>query len=267
MAGDRREDDDDPQLKALRQVWLSMRDEDPPTRGLDALMAAARSHVELAKPTLWQRIVAALRSPPMLALATVMILIGGVVLFTRHSDELEKAPTTPSTLPDQSKPTERDRELHSVPTTPPAVKLAVPADPGDKEGQHPPTLQPPHPVSRPTPTNRPHETRPALTDDGFAAGQNHDAMPQPTAHGTMSGAGGEKLDVKKDAKASTPPPNQVLVEQLATQARSAATRGDCETARSIGARIARQDASYYREHVAGDLSACSTSATTTLDAR
>jgi hypothetical protein len=90
-------------------------------------------------------------------------------------------------------------------------------------------------------------------------------MPQPTGHAAMSGAGEEKLEVKKDAKAPTPPPNEVLVEQLATQARSAVTRGDCETARSIGARIARQDASYYREHVATDLSACTAAAT--LDAR
>ena len=258
MAGEH-EDDEDPQLKSLRQVWLSMRDEAPPTRGLDALMAAARSHVEvLAKPTLWQRIVAALRRPPMLALATVMILIGGVVIFTRHSDELEKAPTAPSTLPDQSKPAQRDLELHSSPATPPTVKLAVPADPADKEVQHP------HAVTRPTTTTtgRSHETR-TMTDDGFATGQNHDAMPHPTGHATMSGAGEDKLDAKKDAKA--PVPNEVLVEQLATQARSAVTRGDCETARSIGARIARQDASYYREHVANDLSACK--ATTTLDAR
>jgi hypothetical protein len=257
MAGDH-EDDEDPQLKSLRQVWLSMRDEDPPSRGLDALMAAARSQVEvLAKPTLWQRIIAALRSPPILALATVMILIGGVVLFTRHSDELERAPTAPSTLPDQSKPTERDRELHSVPATPPAVKLAVPADPTDKDVQH---VQVPHAVPRPTTSTagRSHETAP-MTDDGFA-GRNQDSMPRPSGQATS--AGEAKTDAKK---ATTSPPNEVLVEQLATQARSAATRGDCETARSIEARIARQDASYYREHVASDLSACA--ASTTLDAR
>ena len=208
---------------------------------------------------MWQRIVAALRRPPILALATVMILIGGVVIFTRHSDELEKAPTAPTLLPERSKPAVRDLELHSDPTTPPAVKLAVPADPPEKEVQ-----RPTHAVTRPTTTSHPHETPPALTDDGFAAGQNHDTMPQPTGHGALSKGGEEKLDAKKDAKTPTPPPNEVLVEQLATQARSAATRGDCETARSIGARIARQDASYYREHVANDLSACT--ATTTLDA-
>ena len=37
------QDDDDAdmkQLKQLRQVWLAMPDEDPPSRGLDALMPA-----------------------------------------------------------------------------------------------------------------------------------------------------------------------------------------------------------------------------------
>jgi hypothetical protein len=229
------EDDDDPQLKSLRQVWLSMRDEDPPSSGLDALMAAARSQVEVpAKPPLWQRIVSALRRPPMLALATVMILIGGAVIFTRHRNELEQAPTAPSALPDRSRSETRDVQLHSVPQPPP--KLGVPAPTGlpDK----PPTKHAvPPPVTRPR-----HAVAVPATDDGFAAGQDHEAQ--------------------KDAKAA---PNTVLVEQLATQARSAVTRGDCETARSIGARIARQDASYYREHVAGDLSACTS--TTTIDAR
>lgn len=255
MAGDREHDDEDPQLKSLRQVWLSMRDEDPPTRGLDALMAAARSHADVhAKPTLWQRIVAAMRRPPMLALATVMILIGGVVIFTRHSDELEKAPTAPAPLPDTSKPAARDLELHSEPTTTPSLSVTVPTDPANKEVLQPSPQHPSHPVSRPSSHSAPK------TDDGFAAsGQSHDA-PAPVAHGT-----GEAQDAKqesnKDAKAAMPTPNnEVLVDQLATQARSAATRGDCETARSIGARIARQDASYYREHVAGDLAKCSTSA-------
>ena len=43
------EDPDDPQLKSLRAVWLSMRDsdEDPPDSGVSALMAAARSQLSL----------------------------------------------------------------------------------------------------------------------------------------------------------------------------------------------------------------------------
>ena len=44
-------DDDDPQLKSLRAVWLSLPDEDPPERGLSELMAAARVKAEaMAKP-------------------------------------------------------------------------------------------------------------------------------------------------------------------------------------------------------------------------
>lgn len=252
------EDDDDPQLKSLRQVWLSMRDEDPSSSGLDALMTAARSQVEVvAKPSLWQRIGTALRRPPMLALATVMILLAGVVIFTRHGYELEKAPTAPSTLPDPSRPGARDLELHSeqpdtTTTTISKPSLDTPTDQAHKELTKPSV---PHPVTR-SPV---HVNQVPATDDGFTAGQNHDAMPRPQAHGASIGEGNQK-----DAKA----PNTVLVEQLATQARSAVTRGDCETARSIGARIARQDASYYRDHVVGDLSSCTTPTTpTTPDAR
>ncbi|HET9989286.1 MAG TPA: hypothetical protein VFQ65_12235, partial [Kofleriaceae bacterium] len=58
--------------------------------------------------------------------------------------------------------------------------------------------------------------------------------------------------------ASDLPPNRVLVDQLAAQARRAAERGDCENAKAIATRIAGQDAAYYRDHVAGDLAKCVT---------
>ena len=42
--------------------------------------------------------------------------------------------------------------------------------------------------------------------------------------------------------------------QLASQCRSAATRGDCAAALVIAQQIASQDAGYYRDHVANDAS-------------
>ncbi|HEX5062646.1 MAG TPA: hypothetical protein VFV99_24910 [Kofleriaceae bacterium] len=85
--------DDDAQLKSLRAVWLSMPDEDPPERGLAELMAAARVKAEqMAKPSLWQRLAALLRRPPVLALATVLVLIGGAVFIGQRHSKMEVAP-------------------------------------------------------------------------------------------------------------------------------------------------------------------------------
>lgn len=82
--------DDDPQLKSLRAVWLAMPDEEPPERGLAELMAAARVKAEaMAQPSWWQRIVALLRRPPVFALATLMILIGGGLFIAQRREKLE----------------------------------------------------------------------------------------------------------------------------------------------------------------------------------
>jgi hypothetical protein len=77
------QDDTDAQLQAMRAVWLSMREEDPPDGGLVDLLAAARAKAETmrTRPTLWQRVLAVLKRPPALAFATVVVLVGGAVLF------------------------------------------------------------------------------------------------------------------------------------------------------------------------------------------
>jgi len=41
--GEFAERDEVPELRAMRSVWLAMRDEDPPERGLAELLAAARA--------------------------------------------------------------------------------------------------------------------------------------------------------------------------------------------------------------------------------
>lgn len=84
------ERDDDLELRSMRMVWLAMRDEDPPERGLAELLAAAREKAEAmqVRPTLWQRVVAGLRRPPALAFATVLVLVGGAVLLGRRGVEV-----------------------------------------------------------------------------------------------------------------------------------------------------------------------------------
>jgi hypothetical protein len=84
--GDPAEGDDGPELAAMRSVWLAMRDEDPPERGLAELLAAAGAKAQAmqARPAWWQRLAAGLRRPPALALATVLMLVGGAVVVGRH---------------------------------------------------------------------------------------------------------------------------------------------------------------------------------------
>ncbi|HEY6179302.1 MAG TPA: hypothetical protein VIX73_32835, partial [Kofleriaceae bacterium] len=59
---------DDPQLRAMRAVWLEMRDEEPAAGGLADLLAAARVKAEAMqpRPSWWQRLLASLRRPPVL---------------------------------------------------------------------------------------------------------------------------------------------------------------------------------------------------------
>jgi hypothetical protein len=91
-------DDDDDEVRKLREVhsaFRAMPDEEPPQRGLAELMAAARVKAEAmtVKPAPWWRV---LFRPPMLALATVMVLVGGAVLIGRHSDSMKaESPTAP----------------------------------------------------------------------------------------------------------------------------------------------------------------------------
>lgn len=94
------EREDEPQLRAMRTVWLAMRDEDPPDRGLAELLAAARAKAETmqVRPTLWQRAVAGLRPPPALAFATVLVLVGGAVILGRRGMEV----SAPVSIPEVS---------------------------------------------------------------------------------------------------------------------------------------------------------------------
>jgi hypothetical protein len=81
---------DDPERHAMRAVWLAMRDEDPPERGLAELLAAARAKADAmqVRPALWQRVIAGLRRPPPLACAAVLVLVvgGAVILGGRGLD-------------------------------------------------------------------------------------------------------------------------------------------------------------------------------------
>jgi len=95
------DDFDDASMKSMRSVWLSMRDEEPPVGGMAELLAAARAKAETMKPpSWWQRALVAMRRPPALAFATVLVLVGGAVLVgQRTKDQAVDATTAPAVQP------------------------------------------------------------------------------------------------------------------------------------------------------------------------
>ena len=128
------EHDEDPKLRAMRSVWLEMRDEEPPERGLAELLAAARTKAATmqVRPTLWQRLVAGLARPPALALATVMILVGGAVLIGRRGVDVSvPAPSglvaTEAPSGGAVTPVNPAEPPAANPAEPPAANLAEPA--------------------------------------------------------------------------------------------------------------------------------------------
>lgn len=96
------DDDDleDPALGSLRSVLRGMRDEEPSDRGLASLMAAARAQAEVMKPApaWWERVLATLRRPPVLALASAALLVSGGLVISRHARELDATSSAPAAI-------------------------------------------------------------------------------------------------------------------------------------------------------------------------
>jgi len=287
-----RDDDeghDDPMLRQMRAVWLSMRDEEPPQSGLSALLVAAREKAEQMRPkqSLWSRFLAGMRRPPVLALATVVVLLGGAIALTTRSDSLEvndsddkrmKAPAMPSPVQPPAEP----------PTT-----ATVPADQGElqkagDETRTPPVAQeaPPARERPPTPprqrpntaTAKPVRPPAASPDRGFGgdgvAGRLEQAPPQPappppakagekksegklsiatdddaTPRNEPAPAGAPMEDASATAEAPKQQAQQPAAAQLVQQCETAATRGDCAAVRVIAERIRKLDGAIYRDRV------------------
>jgi hypothetical protein len=182
----------------MRAVWLAMRDEDPPDRGLAELLAAARHKAEAMqpRPSAWQRLMSALRRPPVLAFATVTVLIAGAVLIGRRvpratAPGLTATPEAEPTRPAASDPgagssgdalgagrapagTQSTEHAAAGPGGSPAVAVPQPAAPPP-----PPTrtaLLPDHSVQPASPTRiatAPASMSPA-TDTPGEAPRDHD---------------------------------------------------------------------------------------------
>jgi len=216
------EHDDDPDSGSLRHVFSEMRavDEDPPARGLAELMAAARAHAPTPVPW-WQRIAHALRQPPALAVASIVILIGGALVISRPDATIEEvAPTTRSNVAPTAIPPRG-------PSTPPQDERRA------KAAVTPKDMTPP-PRPRATPS---------------AAGESAGHLQAPSSENRAvppSWLGAHSNPEQESA------PSQLGLQQLSEKAALAATRGDCEAAKALATRVAAQDPAYYRDHVASD---------------
>lgn len=245
-------DDDDPQLRSMRAAWRSLPDEDPPERGLAELMAAARQQASVmsnARTPWWKM----LFRPPVLALATVLVLLGGVFAVTATHKGVSPEPTSvdQSTAPVAS-PAPEPREAPAVPTT---GGLAQPESPSPAPIASPPAIAKP-----PSPSPAHHTATRALAPPKLvdhleapkpspppaaAAGRDDDESdaPAPATRGAVS------KSASSDASST---PRRQLDGQLLAQCRAAASRGDCETAKKIAARIQVDDAAYYARSVSTD---------------
>jgi len=273
-------DEDDPQLKSLRAVWLSMPDEDPPERGLAELMMAARAKAEhMTKPSWWQQVLAVLRRPAVLALASVLVLLGGVVLIGRRGDKMEAPSGLPSPsveqVPDSTRNVEKNDQA-------PAAKEEPPREMNHASRPRGETPLPRHEVPA---ARTPVEDRESVSGadvempaQGLAAGNASQAAPgEPTptpgpqkAPAAPGATGQQKAPAgqQKAPAAPSPTPSDATTPAGAkaesrspkpesrslAQARAAATRGDCNAARTIASGIAKQDPQYYRTVVLADAS-------------
>lgn len=279
------EPDDDPQLRALRAVWLAMPDEEPPERGLGELMAAARTRADEMKTSRaawWRRVFDLVRRPPVLALATVTVLAGGAVLVAqRHADMeatpvLDRGPTfgrdvapapgvggaaNPAGQPVTATPAAATHEA------PEASELAPTGSIGST-----PASEPPAPKSKPAKPGQPPPARgnaeiksrgrgaaiggakggagDSVTDKRAGAVPKDPAAQKPAAIAAPSADDEAQAPAATKKKVSKSPP----VSQLLEQCRSAAARGDCAAMRALAQRIANQDAKFYRDQVASDAS-------------
>ncbi|HUS27625.1 MAG TPA: hypothetical protein VMZ53_03930 [Kofleriaceae bacterium] len=235
--GDDDDGGDDAQLRSLRAVWLAMPDEDPPERGLDALMAAAHTKAKqmadassempaqaAAEPAImtswWERFVALFRRPPMLALATVIVLVAGAVVINNRGMNAT-APSTNSAPSPEDVPTER-RERESLKDN------APPAMPEASGGAQEQDVRGPR-----RGTNEGIVKEQATADKGEASNGR---------------AGDSWVGVPLEEKTA----EQASKDRLLDDAKTAAARGDCTSARNVARQLEKQDLGYYRSRVAPD---------------
>lgn len=256
MTDDNAEDDG---LESLRAMWLSLPDEDPPDRGFAELMAAARVKADEMAPrkpsaSLWQRFVETFRRPPVLALATVTVLVGGAALLAQRGDRMEAqapAATQPAAEEHDLAPASPQAVAPDPAAAGPSVAPPPPEPPAASEATATAPVRTERPARKRSPSKQMSSGRTAAPSDDNVRAEStsllEDAADEKAdkATATSSTLGGEAGGAAPNAPAPTP-------SQLRDRARAAAARGDCETAKALARRIEKQDAAYYASQVARD---------------
>jgi hypothetical protein len=266
-----------------------MPDEEPPQRGLAELMAAARVKAEeLATPSLWQRISALLRRPPVLALATVLVLIGGAVFIGQRKDSMqlehvavesphEATPSTAAPAPARGSAASESAPTLTEPMLPEPMFEAEPPPLAQPVVKRRPPSKSKHRADTGVPVRQDERKRlvetSASDDKNFEEGAHDRDLAMP-AEATVSSASDSfaapAAKLEKDtrpggaqppAAAEMPPPTSTQTKtrgsssrsaQDLAQAKAAVARGDCETARALMKRVASDDAAAYRKALASD---------------
>jgi hypothetical protein len=228
---------DDAELRSMRAVWLEMRDEEPSGRGLGDLLAAARAKAVtmVPRPSWWQRLIASLRRPPALALATAMVLIAGAAIFGRRALD---APPRVEVVEPKRPETRADRIDAEAPVAP-----TVSA--GDRDGAALQTAQPTgqhsdvggRAVVR---AKAAAEVAPAPSPESPPPSANEQAPAVPEA----AGAAAMLSQVEEPAAAAAPARGELA--KLQQQCEAAARRGDCPAVRQLVDQITRSDRGYRR---------------------
>jgi hypothetical protein len=278
---DRDPADDDPGLRSMRAVWLSMREEEPPSAGISALLAAAREKAEAMRPKdpWWQRALVLLRRPPVLALASVVVLLGGAIALTMRGEDMKVEGPAPA-LERQRAPVEAPHPQANAPSAvqPPEVAQEPDHEKPETESKGKNDVQAPRPPSAHHAAPPPPRTiaqgghTPATGDGGRAPGRfgGEDAKPQqaapPPERPPVKSEGGLAIatddrgaDVAPEPKAPAADESvettgnstrtQTSTAQLVQQCETAAARGDCAATRVTAAKIKKLDATVYKARI------------------
>lgn len=210
--------------------WLSLPDEEPPERGLADLMAAARMKAEvMAHPPWWKRIFDLLRRPPVLALATIVVLLGGVIVVGRHPDRI----VAPSEQPAATPPGGPEIRSETI-----VNEVAPPTAPNDS----------PHGVTAPKHVSKaPQIVKPEVKSEAKAGEAKLDdsegsvlAAPDSTAIQAADEAPVQKGAVEK-----------VVADPLA-RCHAAAVRKDCAGAKACAQEVEKASPAYYKANATRD---------------